>query len=221
MTLDPATNTSRRREMAGVHHARLLASRRRFSSASGGCSRRGCATGRCEQDETGDAALHAQDAFPFRLGHRRLRADADVLRRALDAGASNTNGSPRFTAFISSPAAPGSALATVYVIAVLLQRQRILDRVLQRQLFLFHRRAVLRVHACFRPTTNSRNTSSSGTPTCRRKPSGISSAKTARGGALSMILIFGHFFVPFFRAAAGEGQDQFQNHPARLRSGRG
>jgi hypothetical protein len=73
------------------------------------------------------------------------------------------------------------ALATVYVITVILQRQRILDGVLHDNQFYFLG-VWFFAFTLFRPTPSSRNTSSSGTRTCPRKPSGISSANTARGG---------------------------------------
>jgi hypothetical protein len=73
-------------------------------------------------------------------------------------------------------------LATVYVIAALAAPGHPRP-VLKQNYFYFIGVLLLRRSRCFRPTPSSRNTSSSGTPTCRRKPSGISSANAATGGA--------------------------------------
>ena len=170
------------------------------------------------QDETGERALHAPDAFPFGLGDCRVRADADLLRRALDEGACNTNGSRRFMAFISFPSAPGWRW----------------------------RRSMSSPCSCNASASSTAcctTTSFISSACCSsRSPSFPAYNEFAQYFVVwnanmpeetfwylirehgswwwvSMVLIFGHFFAAVLRAAAGEGQDQFQNHAAGLRLG--
>ena len=180
MTIGPARQQLVEREMAGVHHARILhhvgGFLRHLVAAVVPAALLVAPAGRNRR-----RALHAPDAFPFGLGDCGVRADADLLRRALDAGR-------------SIPVVLGD-------LRRLLLRQLRLGRAggglchhrapatpahprprAAQQPVLFPGPAVLRVHGLPGLHRVRAILSSSGTRTCPTKPSGISSAKTVRGG---------------------------------------
>ena len=168
------------REMAGVHDARFLYHvgdfLRPLVAAVVAAALLVAQAGRNRR-----RALHAPDAFPFGVGDCDVRADADLRRSALDAGRSipvvlghlrrlllrQLRAGRPWRRCMSSPCScNASASSTAYCTTTSFISS-----------------------ACYsspsrssRPTSSSRNTLSSGTRTCPTKPSGISSAKTVRGG---------------------------------------
>ena len=106
-------------------------------------------------------------------------------------------------------------LATVYVIAAILQRQGILTPVLKPQLFLFPRRAAARLHAVLglhRVRAILRR--------LERQHAGgnflVSHPRARQLVGLEHDFDFRPFLHSVFRAAAGEGENEFQNHHSRL-----
>ena len=86
MKLDPATNNLVAAKYAGVHPSRFLDHLGAFSSASGGCLSSRLRALSLEQDETGAAECTRKMRFHSGWGIVAFAPDADLLRRALDAG---------------------------------------------------------------------------------------------------------------------------------------
>jgi hypothetical protein len=153
-------------------------------------------------------ALHAPDAFPFGLGDRVMFALTLTFSGVLWMQAVQYLWFSAIYGVYFFASCVWVALAAVYVITVLLQRQRILDRVLHNHQFYFLG-LLFFAFTVFQATSSSRNISSSGTRTCRRNL--LVSHPPKR-----FVVVGGHDFHlrPFpaavLRAAAGEGKTNFK-----------
>ena len=89
------------------------------------------------------------------------------------------------------------ALAAAYVIAMILDRQGLICDTMGCRASTTSSARCCSPSRSSPPTSTSASTSSSGTPTCPRKPSGTCCGRRAPGLAVGLVLVFGHFFVPF------------------------
>ena len=158
--------------------------------------------------------MHAQNALPFRLGHRRVRADADVFRRAVDEG----HFLPVFLRiygvyFFSDCAWIG--LATVYVIAAILLRQGTIAPVLKRNYFYFLG-VLLLGFTLFSAYTEFAQYFVVWNANMPEETFWYLIRERGNWWTLEPGFDLRPFLHPVFRAAAGEGEDEFQNHHSRL-----